>query len=123
MPALSRPNAAALDGSLPRHAHWPTYGCQSILHAVSGDVSTDVAIAVDVASAVVVAATLAIAVVVAMLITVAFALPAADMGVVVAATVAVDMWSRAVGVGGVAFKMTARDGGRDRLQQQHHRIN
>ena len=45
------------------------------------------------------------------------------MGVAVAGTVAVDVWSRAVSVGGVAFKVTARVGGRDRTQQQQHSMN
>ena len=45
------------------------------------------------------------------------------VGVAVAATVAVDVWSRAVSVGGVAFKATARVGGRDRTQQQQHSMN
>ena len=53
-------------------------------------------------------------------------MPAAGVGmaVAVAAAVAVDVWSRAVGMGGVAFKTTARAGGRDRSQQQQqHSIN
>ena len=39
---------------------------------------------------------------------------AAGVGMAVAAAVDVDVWSRVVGMGGVAFKTTARAGGRDR---------
>ena len=38
-------------------------------------------------------------------------MPAEGVGMAVAAAVAVDMWSRAVGMGGVAFKTKARVGG------------
>ena len=52
-------------------------------------------------------------------------MPAADVGMAVAAAVAVDVWSQVVGMGGVAFKTTARARERDRpqQQQQHTSIN
>ena len=58
-----------------------------------------------------------------MLVTMAFSVPAACVGVAVAAAVVVDVWLRAMRVEGVAFKTTARAEGRDRSQQQQHSIN
>ena len=56
-------------------------------------------------------------------VTVAFLVPAAGVEIAVAVAVAVNVWSRDVGAGGVAFKSTSRTRGRDCLQQQQHSIH